>query len=52
MTLETDDMDLAGDMVQSLANYMDIEVTIVVGTALLSLAHTHTHTHTGVDISG
>lgn len=26
MTIETDDMDLAGDIVQSLANYMEIEV--------------------------
>ena len=26
MTIETDDMDLAGDIVQSLANYLDIMV--------------------------
>ena len=26
MTIETDDMDLAGDIIQSLANYLDIMV--------------------------
>ena len=28
MTIETDDMDLAGDIVQSLANYLDTMVQI------------------------
>ena len=28
MTIETDDMDLAGDIVQSLASYLDIMVCI------------------------
>ena len=28
MTLETDDMDLAGDIIQSLAEYLQLEVTV------------------------
>ena len=29
MTIETDDMDLAGDVVQSLASYLDIMVIYI-----------------------
>ena len=36
MTLETDDMDLAGDIVQSLATYMGIEVNLLI-VCVLSL---------------
>ena len=49
MTLETDDMDLAGDIVQSLADYVGIDVRCcltISNTYNLSLTHIHTYIHT------